>query len=82
MKGGPIGLKLTGTLAQVFMIWWDDMFRQKLRNIGIDTVLYKRYVDDINMCAFEIETGTKFEGDCLVKTGEDDGLEVDANLSS
>ena len=22
-KGGPIGLKLTGALAQIFMIWWD-----------------------------------------------------------
>ena len=22
-KRGPIGLDLTGTLAQIFMLWWD-----------------------------------------------------------
>ena len=22
-EGGPIGLELTGVLAQLFMVWWD-----------------------------------------------------------
>ena len=30
-KGGPIALKLTGVLAQIFMIWWDQEFAEGLR---------------------------------------------------
>ena len=30
---GPIGLHLTGTLAQIFMLWWDREFRTKLRDL-------------------------------------------------
>ena len=29
-EGGAIGLDLTGTLAQVFVIWWDREVRRKL----------------------------------------------------
>ena len=54
-NGGPIGLKLTGTLAQVFMLWWDQRFKEKLAEAGIDIPLIKRYVDDINMCAYELQ---------------------------
>ena len=54
-NGGPIGLKLTGTLAQVFMLWWDQRFKEKLVEAGIDVPLNKRYVDDINMCAYELK---------------------------
>ena len=47
-KGGPIGLKLTGILAQVFMVWWDGEFKHKMENVGLRLWLYKRYVDDID----------------------------------
>ena len=29
IRGGPIGLKLTGVLAQIFMIWWDGEFTRR-----------------------------------------------------
>ena len=29
-RGGPIGLNLTGTTAQVFMLWWDRKFLEKM----------------------------------------------------
>ena len=48
-RGGPIGLGLTGDVAQVFMCWWDKEFIEKMREDGIDVMLYKRLVDDINM---------------------------------
>ena len=48
-KGGPIGLELTGDLAQIFMIWFDRELLKGLQNENINVRLYKRYVDDIDM---------------------------------
>ena len=47
-KGGPIGLELTGDIAQVYMSWWDKQLIRKLAESNIILKLYKRYVDDIN----------------------------------
>ena len=47
-KGGPIGLELTGDIAQVYMAWWDKQMIEKLRENDIILLIYKRYVDDIN----------------------------------
>ena len=44
-SGGPIGLKLTGVLAQIFMIWWDKEFAAKLDEMSIVVRMNKRYVD-------------------------------------
>ena len=48
-EGGPIGVELTGELAQVFMIWWTKQFQDRARNENIQIHLYQRYVDDINL---------------------------------
>ena len=77
IKGGPIGLKLTGTLAQVFMVWWDGKFREKIGSLNMEILLYKRYVDDINICSYEVEPGTKYENGNVIRTGEDDSLDAD-----
>ena len=34
-KGGPIGMELTGVVAQVFMVWWDRQLKQKLEEINV-----------------------------------------------
>ena len=47
-KGGPIGLDLTGGIAQVFMIWWNGELRRKLVQIGVVVHMKKCYVDDVN----------------------------------
>ena len=52
-QGGPIGLELTGDIAQIYMCWWDKQMKTKLTNNSIQTLVYLRYVDDIN---FIIET--------------------------
>ena len=48
-EGGAIGLELTGELAGVFMSWWDKELKKRLKEDGMDIILYKRYVDDINI---------------------------------
>ena len=48
-KGGPIGLELTGDIAQIYMIWYDDQLQKKIAEDGIELKMYRRYVDDINM---------------------------------
>ena len=40
-KGGPIGLDLTGTIAHVFMLWWDRELRTKLRDLKIECSIYR-----------------------------------------
>ena len=47
-KGGPIGLALTGDVAQVFMCWWDRELIRKAEEESMEMLLYKRFVDDIN----------------------------------
>ena len=46
-EGGAIGIDLTGELAKIYMTWWDKELLAKLRELEIDPILYKRYVDDI-----------------------------------
>ena len=46
-RGGPIGLGLTGDVAQIFMVWWDQQKIKKLEANGMRVLLYLRYVDDI-----------------------------------
>ena len=36
------------------MTWWDKELLKKLREVGIDPILYKRYVDDIVMIVMKI----------------------------
>ena len=48
-NGGPIGLELTGDLAQVMMIWYDEQLKERVSQAGHAIRLYTRYVDDITM---------------------------------
>ena len=65
-NGGPIGLELTGNIAQVFMIWWDRALKVRLHDLGIVLYMYKRYVDDINLAAKETPLGTRYVNGALV----------------
>ena len=48
-SGGAIGLELTGDLAQIYLMWYDTQLKRKIEEKGAHILLYKRYVDDINM---------------------------------
>ena len=65
-EGGPIGLALTGEIAECYMINWDKLFLEKLKSLGISPEIYERFKDDITMMLEVIEKGTKFEDGQLV----------------
>ena len=60
-KDGLIGLKLTGVLAQIFMIWWDKEFAAQLDEMAIIMKMNKRYVDDINMAIQATPLGMRYK---------------------
>jgi len=60
-RGGPIGLKLTGVLAQIFMIWWDKEFAARLDEMSIVVRMNKRYVDDINLTVQSTPPGMRYK---------------------
>jgi len=60
-KGGPIGMKLTGTLAKVFMSWWSKQYIEKVEALGMTQRLYKCYVDDINLGMRCSTLGARFD---------------------
>lgn len=69
IKGGPIGLKLTGVLAKIFMIWWDREFARKLKDVGIVQKMNQRSVDDINVAAKATVPGLRYvEGKIIMDT--------------
>ena len=54
-------MKLTGVLAQVFMIWWDKEFAARLDEMAIIMKMNKRYVDDINMAIQATPLGMRYK---------------------
>ena len=54
--GGPIGLKLTTTLAEIVMGEWDKQFNRLMEIRELKLPVYKRYVDDVDI-VYEIGTG-------------------------
>jgi hypothetical protein len=67
-KGGPIGLDLTGALAQIFMIWWSKEFKIRLEQLQLEVIMMKIYVDDINQGIPIIEPGTRYiDGELVIK---------------
>jgi hypothetical protein len=64
--GGPIGLALTGEVADCFMNKWDKMFTQKCKDMSINLHMYSRFKDDIFISADSLEKGTKIEDGKLV----------------
>ena len=59
-EGGPTGLDLTGELADLFMLWWDLKFVQKLKDLKIGVDLYGRFKDDIGLILDSLPKGTWF----------------------
>ena len=58
--GGPIGLEITGVLSRLVMLWWDKVFLEKLDKMGINMVMYKRYVNDGNLALEAVPAGARF----------------------
>ena len=58
-QGGPIGLKLTGEIADCLMIDWDQQLLRKLKEYEITPELYTRFKDDIEIAMDSLEKGCK-----------------------
>ena len=65
-EGGPIGLALTGEVADCYMIDWDTKFVQELKKFNIDPKIFSRFKDDILLALKALESGTKLVGDKLI----------------
>lgn len=79
-QGSPIGLHLTCVSAQLFMIWRDKQLHIKMKQIGLELRMYKKYVDDINKVMDVTTPGLRFDGTKLIssETNEED-LELEGN---
>ena len=58
-QGGPIGLKLTGEIADCVMIDWDKKLKRLLEEFEIFPLLYSRFKDDIALALKRIMKGSK-----------------------
>ena len=74
--GGSIGLKLTGALAKVFMVYWCREFQQVLAAatkdiVGFNNHLHGFYVDDHNLAVEELPPGCRFRDGKVVVVPEE-----------
>ena len=58
--GGPIGLALTGEVADCYMINWDKKYLLKLENLNMKPLVYSRFKDDILIAIVSLEKGTRY----------------------
>ena len=65
-QGGPIGLSLTGDVADCAMVDWDKKLLKKLKTLGIHPALYERFKDDITILLESLDKGTIFKRDELI----------------
>ena len=62
-QGGPIGLKLTGEIADCIMIDWDKELLTKLKHFKMVPEIYTRFKDDIEVAIESLEKGFKLMED-------------------
>ena len=60
LSGGPIGLELTGAVSRAFMWRWDKLYLERVRNAGMEMMMYERYVDDSNQVAVIPPPGSRY----------------------
>ena len=77
-KGGPIGLDLIGVLAILAMLWWDRAYISKLKQLGIEMEMYRRYVDYGNMVVEAVQPGCRFINEQL--TIQQEAVHEDINV--
>ena len=58
--GGPIGDELAQAVARIVMIWWDRKFLELCSNLGLEMLMYLRYVDDTNKAIIPPPLGSRF----------------------
>ena len=61
--GGAIGVKAAGDIANLFMIWWDRKFVEKVKEQSMDMKLYSRYVDDEPLVCKAVKSTSEMDED-------------------
>ena len=77
-RGGPIGMELTGVVAQIFMVWWDRQLREKLQAVEFKLKMHERYIDDSNVVARQMAVGARYNGEVITIT--DQSIEEDRGI--
>ena len=65
-EGGPIGIKLTGEIADCLMIDWDKKLLEKLKSYKMIPELYTRFKDDIELAIESLEKGSLLVDDKIL----------------
>ena len=65
-KGGPIGLDITGAIAQIYMIWWAEELKSRLSRLLIEIEAKKCYVDDINIAMPPTEPSLRYQDGVII----------------
>ena len=60
--GGPIGLRLTGSICKVVMDKWTRQVSKKMEENNLGCELIVKYVDDMDVFLRPIELGVSWEG--------------------
>ena len=82
--GGPIGLALTGEVADCYMLNWDKKFLEKLKTFGLKPLVYSRLKDDILLAIEAFEKGTKLIDNELIfdeEKSKEDELKSDSTIT-
>ena len=83
-EGGPIGLKLTGEVADCLMIDWDKKLLVELKKYKMVPEIYTRFKDDITIAIESLEKGSILvDGEVKIdeKKKEDDETKTDSKVT-
>jgi len=57
---GPTGYDMTGLAADVYMLWWDQRFKERLDELKIKMDVNIRFKDDLNQMLTALPLGTRY----------------------
>ena len=57
---GPTGLVITGVALDVFMLWWDSKFLDRLKEMQLSPDIYVRFKDDCNILGNSLPAGAVY----------------------
>ena len=81
LLGAPIGLRLTSVIATIIMDVWVKRFLASIMDAGVRVHLLAKYVDDINVILSMICLGTRWVGDHLEHSEEQERQDEAASRS-
>ena len=80
-RGGSIGSEMTGEMARIYMLRWDDKFLTKLKKLGITPYIYTRYVDDTLILVDSIMPGIRYRSGKLLWINDEKQIKEDMEMS-